>query len=120
MSPKAVARRGFAYRVLERFRAHTVSNASWIRPHAPSRFTWAREAPDLGDPLYCARQLPKAATPELAEALRGFGRQALHAEHLTFRHPVDGHDVATHAPLPADLQALVATLREDTRAQATR
>jgi 23S rRNA pseudouridine1911/1915/1917 synthase len=58
--------------------------------------------------------LPKAATPELADMLRGFKRQALHAEKLTFRHPVSDQDVTTEAAMPADMQALVATLRADT------
>jgi 23S rRNA pseudouridine1911/1915/1917 synthase len=58
--------------------------------------------------------LPKAATPELAEALRAFKRQALHAEKLEFVHPVSGETVTTNSALPADMQALVATLRADT------
>jgi 23S rRNA pseudouridine1911/1915/1917 synthase len=47
------------------------------------------------------------------EALRGipFERQALHAYRLAFRHPLDDRALAFEAPLPDDLQALLARLR---------
>jgi 23S rRNA-/tRNA-specific pseudouridylate synthase len=48
------------------------------------------------------------------DALRAFKRQALHAEKLEFVHPVSGETVTTNSALPADMQALVATLRADT------
>jgi 23S rRNA pseudouridine1911/1915/1917 synthase len=71
--------------------------------------------PLIGDPLYGGSfKLPKAATPDLVEALRGFKRQALHAEKLEFVHPVRGEPVSTTSELPADMQALIATLRADT------
>lgn len=38
-------------------------------------------------------------------------RPFLHAAHLVFRHPVTGEEVATEAPLPADLQAVLDALR---------
>lgn len=40
-----------------------------------------------------------------------FPRQALHAYRLTFRHPDDGRAVRFEAPLPPDLETLVADLR---------
>jgi 23S rRNA pseudouridine1911/1915/1917 synthase len=109
------------YRVRERFRAHTVVECRLEtgRTHQIRVHMAHVKHPIVGDPLYGGSfRLPKAATPELAEALRTFKRQALHAERLAFRHPVGGHEVESHAPLPADLQALIAVLREDTRAQA--
>ena len=107
------------YRVRERFRAHTVlecrletGRTHQIRVH----MAYAKH-PLIGDPLYGGSfKLPKAATPELVEMLRGFKRQALHAEKLVFTHPVTGLEVSTEAPIPADMQALVATLRADTAA----
>ena len=48
-------------------------------------------------------------------ALRGFRRQALHAEVLEFVHPVTGDPVRCTAPVPADMQALIHALRVDTR-----
>jgi len=40
-----------------------------------------------------------------------FPRQALHAQRLAFRHPIDGRALRFEAPLPADLAELVARLR---------
>ena len=47
------------------------------------------------------------------ESLRpvDFGRQALHAYRLSFRHPVDGRLLTFEAPLPADMTGLLARLR---------
>ena len=61
--------------------------------------------PVLGDRTY--GRSPRALR-ELAEAL---GRQALHARLLRFRHPATGETVDCAAPMPADLQALLARLR---------
>ncbi len=107
------------YRVRERFRAHTLlecrletGRTHQIRVH----MAYAKH-PLIGDPLYGGSfKLPKAATPALAEALRGFKRQALHAEKLEFARPVAGNLMSFQSPMPADMQALVAVLREDTAA----
>ena len=73
--------------------------------------------PIVGDPLYGGPlKLPKGATEALAAGLRGFKRQALHAEVLEFAHPVGGQPVQVEAPLPADMVGLLRILREDTRA----
>lgn len=68
----------------------------------------------IGDPVYGGqRRLPKsmgAAT----EAARAFPRQALHAATLGFTHPVTEERLAFTAPLPADMEALAATLRSPT------
>lgn len=67
----------------------------------------------IGDPLYggrrrlAARALPAGA----AEGAAGFPRQALHAAVLGFRHPVSGEAMRFTAPLPPDMEALIATLR---------
>ena len=42
-----------------------------------------------------------------------FGRQALHAYRLGFRHPLDGRPLQFEAPLPADLLELLARLRRE-------
>jgi 23S rRNA pseudouridine1911/1915/1917 synthase len=108
------------YRVRERFRAHTVVECRLEtgRTHQIRVHMAYVKHPIVGDPLYGGSfRLPKAATPELAESLRTFKRQALHAERLAFRHPVGGHEVESHAPVPADMQELIATLRADTAAQ---
>ena len=73
--------------------------------------------PIVGDPLYGGSyRQPKASTPELAARLQGFKRQALHAEKLTFRHPVTGEPLTTESPMPEDMQGLVLDLRVDTAA----
>lgn len=111
------------YRVVERFRAHTLlrcqletGRTHQIRVHLAS----IRRA-IVGDPLYGGGlKLPKAASPELGAALRGFRRQALHAEKLEFKHPRSGKTIATEAPLPADMEALLTALRADSKAFAAR
>ena len=105
------------YRVRERFRAHTriecvleTGRTHQIRVH----MAHIRHAL-IGDPLYGGSlRLPKAASPELVAMLRGFRRQALHAEKVAFAHPIHGTPVEAIAPAPADLLALAAALRIDT------
>ncbi len=107
------------YRVRERFRAHTLVECRLEtgRTHQIRVHMAHAKHPLVGDPLYGGSfKLPKAATPELTEMLRGFKRQALHAEKLSFRHPVTDEEISTEAAMPADMQALVAVLRADTAA----
>jgi 23S rRNA pseudouridine1911/1915/1917 synthase len=58
-------------------------------------------------------KLPKGASAELTAALRGFRRQALHAEKLAFVHPVSGEALMFSAERPPDQQALIEALRAD-------
>ena len=46
----------------------------------------------------------------VSDALLSFKRQALHANRLTFEHPVSGERLRFTAPLPYDLQQLLDTL----------
>ena len=111
------------YRLRERFRAHTLLECRLEtgRTHQIRVHMQHLKHPIIGDPLYGGSlKLPKGATPELVETLRGFKRQALHAETLEFAHPVGGEPVRCSAPMPADMQALVAVLREDSAAAAER
>jgi 23S rRNA pseudouridine1911/1915/1917 synthase len=59
----------------------------------------AIELPVAGDPLY-------GRPGEL-----GLGRQFLHAARLAFLHPLTGAEIDVTSPLPADLEAALATLR---------
>lgn len=104
------------YRVIKRFRAHThvrvqleTGRTHQIRVHlAHAGF------PIVGDRVYGGRlSLPKGASEELVAALRAFPRQALHAARLQFAHPVSGKAIDCRAPLPADMQALLAVLARD-------
>jgi 23S rRNA pseudouridine1911/1915/1917 synthase len=57
--------------------------------------------PLLGDPVYGSAR----AHRELLATL-GFRRQALHAAHLGFIHPVKSHALAFESEIPADMQEL--------------
>lgn len=69
--------------------------------------------PVIGDPDYGKGFRSKAN--KLPEPLRGlaerFGRQALHARLLAFRHPETNAVMRFEAPLPADMADLAAALR---------
>ncbi|KAF1698824.1 23S rRNA pseudouridine(1911/1915/1917) synthase RluD [Pseudoxanthomonas suwonensis] len=106
------------FRLRERFRAHTALECRLEtgRTHQIRVHTQHLRHPIVGDPLYGGPlKLPRGATDALVERLRGFGRQALHAEVLEFQHPVTGEPVRVEAPLPADMLDLLRVLREDTR-----
>ena len=68
--------------------------------------------PLVGDPVYGQRlKLPAGASDELIEALRGFKRQALHAQRLSLKHPVTGETISWTAPIPQDMENLLEILR---------
>ena len=109
------------YRLRERFRAHTALECRLEtgRTHQIRVHMAHLKHPIVGDPLYGGSlRLPKGASEDLIAALRGFKRQALHAEVLAFAHPVTGEAIRCEAPVPADMQALMALLREDAAAHA--
>ncbi len=109
------------YRLRERFRAHTALECRLEtgRTHQIRVHMAHLKHPIVGDPVYGGPlKLPKGATDGLVAALRGFRRQALHAETLEFLHPASGEAIRCTAPVPEDLRALLAALREDTAAHA--
>ena len=65
----------------------------------------------IGDPLYGrpmrGGQMPDNALREALGVLRRFPRQALHAGHLGFEHPVTGEAMAFDAPAPQDMLGLI-------------
>ncbi len=67
--------------------------------------------PVVGDPLYggTRRARGEADTPARRRLMRE-ARQALHAWRLRFRHPATGAALHLHAPVPADLRALIEDL----------
>ena len=106
------------YRVREKFRAHALlqcdlesGRTHQIRVHmAHAGF------PLVGDPLYGGGlKLPRGASPDLTEVLRGFKRQALHAGHLEFAHPVNGGMMRFDARPPQDFSELLDALRDDAK-----
>jgi 23S rRNA pseudouridine1911/1915/1917 synthase len=104
------------YRIKKRFPAHT-----WLecrletgRTHQIRVHLAHIAHPLIGDPVYGGRlQVPPKASPELVLVLKMLKRQALHASHLAFLHPTTGETLAFDAPLPADLERLLAALQAD-------
>lgn len=102
------------YRIEERLPGHSVLRCSLEtgRTHQIRVHLAHIRRPIVGDPVYGGRlRLPPGADDEVSEALRGFRRQALHAESLTLDHPRTGETMTWTAPLPDDLDALLAALR---------
>jgi 23S rRNA pseudouridine1911/1915/1917 synthase len=102
------------YRVLDRFRGYThlqvrleTGRTHQIRVHLAHI-----GYPIVGDPLYGGRRgLPPAATEVLAQTLKGFRRQALHAARLHLAHPRTGHELDLSAPVPDDFAQLLGALK---------
>jgi 23S rRNA pseudouridine1911/1915/1917 synthase len=104
------------YRLRERFRAHSLLQCQLEtgRTHQIRVHMAHINHPLLGDPMYGGGlKLPKGASPELIAELRGFRRQALHAERLSFVHPISGESLSFSAERPADQEQLITALRAD-------
>lgn len=104
------------YRVERRFRAHTLVRLTLEsgRTHQIRVHMAHIGHPVVGDPTYGGRlKLPPGAGPALAEGLRAFKRQALHAARLALEHPATGEPMAWEAPLPDDMRALLDALESD-------
>ncbi|MGB0866138.1 MAG: 23S rRNA pseudouridine(1911/1915/1917) synthase RluD [Granulosicoccaceae bacterium] len=105
------------YRVEERFISH-----SWLRVKLETGRTHQirvhlseQKMPLVGDTVYGGRlRIPKGASDELQKTLREFPRQALHARRLSLIHPATGETCSWESPLPDDMQALLAALRQHT------
>jgi 23S rRNA pseudouridine1911/1915/1917 synthase len=65
--------------------------------------------PIVGDPTY-GRTTGRIRNVDLARSLKGFGRQALHAAILEFRHPGTGREMRFATDLPQDMRLLLAEL----------
>jgi len=66
----------------------------------------------IGDPIYGrTSRARRDRLPEPArQAVASFGRQALHAARLGFRHPITAKSMAWEAPDPLDFESLITTL----------
>ena len=104
------------YRVLKRFRGHTLLRVTLEtgRTHQIRVHLAHAGFPVVGDPVYGGRRrLVANCTPRLEKQLRGFTRQALHAARLALTHPTTGRELSWEAPLPEDMQSLIAALEAD-------
>ncbi len=101
------------YRVIDRFAHHThvkcileTGRTHQIRVHMSYI-----DHPLVADSMYGGKiRFPKKAADGLKEVLKGFNRQALHAKKLTLSHPITGEQMSWKAPLPQDMQDLLAVL----------
>jgi 23S rRNA pseudouridine1911/1915/1917 synthase len=67
----------------------------------------AESLPIVGDPVYGGPGWRRIRDLALAEDLRTFSHQALHARRLTFTHPVSAASIVIEAPPPADMTRLL-------------
>jgi len=68
----------------------------------------------IGDPVYGRNVKMKKGLPDpLVDAVRSFPRQALHAHRLRLMHPATLHPATFEAPLPGDIERLLAELETD-------
>jgi len=104
------------YRVIQRFAAHTSINVQLEtgRTHQIRVHFAHRRHSLVGDQTYGGRlAMPAGASDRLHDTLRGFRRQALHAENLAFAHPRSGEKIDLQVAPPADFADLLSALAED-------
>ncbi len=78
-----------------------------IRVH----LSWAKH-PVVGDELYGGGRDNTVRDPSLKAEIRRLGRQFLHAERLGFRHPKTGNRIEFTAPLPKELEQVLAMFNQ--------
>ncbi|MFZ1201019.1 MAG: RluA family pseudouridine synthase [Desulfobacterales bacterium] len=99
--------------VRERFKGLTLLelNLKTGRTHQARVHCAAVNHPILGDPVYTGRNAGRGLPAALSALTRSAGRQMLHAWQLTCRHPRRQAPVCFEAPLPQDMNQLIAHLR---------
>ena len=103
------------YRVIDRFKSHTHVKAilETGRTHQIRVHLSHIGHPLIGDSTYGGRvRFPKKASQELKEALKNFGRQALHSKKLSLVHPVSGKSMSWKTDLPDDMKELLNTFKK--------
>ena len=103
-------------RVRERYSAHSrvAARLHTGRTHQIRVHLSHAGFPLLGDRKYGARGLlPKSPTPALVAAIRGCTRHMLHAEKLSFQHPLDAAPMEFCSSPPEDMAQIIEVLRQD-------
>lgn len=109
------------YRLEQRFKRHTLIRVKLEtgRTHQIRVHMAHINYPLVGDQVYGGRfQMPAECNPDLAEALRRFKRQALHAAKLGLEHPETGEYCEWSVAMPDDMQNLLRLLAENELDQA--
>ena len=104
------------YRVLDRFRVYTHLHVELEtgRTHQIRVHMQHLRHSVVGDPVYAGRsRVPAEADESFLELLKNFKRQALHAWRLSLHHPETGELMQWEAPLPEDMQNLIAGMKQD-------
>ena len=104
------------YRIEQRFRKHTLVRVKLEtgRTHQIRVHLTAAAYPLVGDPVYGKRLvIPKNCDPSLANLLRQFKRQALHATRLALVHPVSQEELSWEVAVPKDMLTLINALDVD-------
>jgi len=101
------------YETLERMAGFAFLNVQILtgRTHQIRVHFKHRGHPVVGDSEYGGNRFSSIKRPELRDPLMAFGRLALHAHRLEFRHPDSGAPLRFEAPLPADFSLLLERLR---------
>ncbi|MBN1212604.1 MAG: RluA family pseudouridine synthase [candidate division Zixibacteria bacterium] len=110
------------WKLLERFRSYDLVEASLLtgRTHQIRVHFAHLGHPVFGDPEYGGREkyqrgLFAPERPLGKKLLELIDRQALHAKHISFSHPVSQKDLSFEAPLPKDFKAVLVLLEEEGR-----
>jgi len=101
------------YRIIKKYPAvtHLMVRLETGRTHQIRVHMAHLHHPVIGDPVYGGRRrLPANIPQSLAEVIRAFPRQALHAFRIELVHPASNKLMRWTAPLPADMRDLIDAL----------
>jgi len=117
MSAQAIGKPAIThYRILDHYRGHTLIECQLEtgRTHQIRVHMNFIHHPLFGDSTYGWRlKLPSKMVPELAEELRQFKRQALHAKKLELTHPKTEKRMVFECDYPEDFEKLIKIFKED-------